>query len=438
MKKVILLACIAFCCSGTAFSQVASSRFITSDIDHFWAAYDRIVATRDSAQQYVWLHQLFLDKATPGLKAFMQVRNYTDKSYIDAINNYPAFWSSIRANTLRAKDFAAAIDSNVSRLKKLYPGLRPAPIYFTIGALRSGGTTLDGMVLIGSEISLADEHTVTVDFSPQMGHLPRFFKSNPIRSVVFTNVHEYVHTQQKTTIGDNLLAQCVLEGVAEFLAVKATGQPSTTPSVQYGKEHAESVRDVFAMQLFNRGNGFWLYSNAENAFGMRDLGYYVGYAICEKYYAAAKDKAKAVREMIELDYNDATALADFVDRSGYFAQPVSVLGDAYEAARPVVTGVAPVSNHSTTVDASVARLTITFSAPMDKRYRNFDFGPLGADSLLRVKQFIGFSDDGRSATIEVELQPARRYQVMIGAGFTDLHGRSLRPYLVDFRTAGER
>lgn len=148
-----------------AFAQKTDPNFITSDIDNFWTAYDQIVTTKDSAQQYAYLNQLFIEKGTPGLKAIMKARQYTPKSYIDAINQYPLFWHSIRANTLKARDFSNEIAANVVKLKKLYPDLKPAQIYFTIGAFRTGGTTQGNMILIGSEIALTDRNTIKQEFS---------------------------------------------------------------------------------------------------------------------------------------------------------------------------------------------------------------------------------------------------------------------------------
>jgi hypothetical protein len=51
------------------------------------AAYDKISSTKDSSLQYDYLNKLFLEKGSPGLKAIMQARDYTAKSYVDAINN---------------------------------------------------------------------------------------------------------------------------------------------------------------------------------------------------------------------------------------------------------------------------------------------------------------------------------------------------------------
>jgi len=344
--------------------------------------------------------------------------------------------SMLRANTLQADRFKRSISSNVRQLKKLYPELQPAQIYFTIGALKSGGTTEGKMILIGSELALAGPNTVTDELPPTYTHLRSFFDSNPSKTIAFTNVHEYVHTQQLTTLTDNLLAQCVLEGVAEFVAVKATGQPSSAPAMTYGKTNPEKVRQKFETQLFNPGNGFWLYSDAANEFGTRDLGYYVGYTICEMYYDKAPDKKAAIRQMIGLNYADTTDLAGFVDASGYLTRSVHTLKEQYESNRPTVVSLQPFKNGSDSVSPTQQQITIGFSVTMDKGYRNFELGPLGKDNLLKIKKIIGFSDDGRFFTFETELSPNRHYQLEIGKGFRSLDGTRLKPYLIDFRTAG--
>jgi hypothetical protein len=436
--RVVLMALLVSLYFGNlAHAQKSGSDIITSDITNFWTAYDKIITTEDSAQQYTYINKLFIDKGTPGLKAMMQVREYTAKSYINAIHKYPRFWNSIRSNTVKAPSFAKSISANVLKIKKLYPELKPANVYFTIGALRSGGTVLENKVLIGSEITMADEHTVTDEFPQTMAHLKSHFKTNPINGLVFTNVHEYIHTQQKTTVANNLLGQCVLEGVAEFVAEKATGQLSTLPAKTYGNQHTQQIKEVFSQRLFNSDTGFWLYSNAKNEFGVRDLGYYVGYAICESYYMKARDKKQAIKEMIELDYNNEEALNKFADQSGYFNKPLSSLKSNHELNRPVVTAIKPFVNGATGVAPGVQELTIQFSKPMDKGNRNFELGPLGKDNMLKIKRFLNFSEDGTSVTMEVELKPGLRQQTTVGSGFISEDGLPLKPYLIDITTANQ-
>jgi hypothetical protein len=418
-----------------SFSQDNKQNFVTYDIDNFWTAYDKISTTKDSIQQYHYLNKLFIEIGSPGLKAIMQARGYTAKSYIDAINNYPLFWNSIRENTLKAKGFAKDIEIEINKVKNSYPGLKPAGIFFTIGAFRTGGTTLNGMVLIGSEIAMADKNVITKEFPGTFGHLKPFFETDPIKNVVFGNVHEYIHTQQKTTIGDNLLAQSVLEGVAEFVTVTATGKRSVAPAISYGKENTERVREVFTTHMFNSFTGYWLYSNAENEFKVRDLGYYVGYAICESYYEKAIDKKQAIKEMIELEYNNEIELQKFTDKSGYFAKPVIKLKEQFEKNRPVVTKITQFKNGDKKVSPTLTRITIEFSTKMDKQYRNFELGTLGEANLLGLKKMIGFSEDEQMLTFEIELKANRQYQIVVGSGFRSKDGISLKPYSINFTTA---
>ena len=418
-----------------ANAQNTNQYIITTDIKNFWTAYDKIKETSDSTLHTGYINDLFIKQGTDGLKLIMKARGYTAKSYLDAIYHYPLFWHSVRANTLRANEFADSIAIEIDKLARIYKKLKPAHIYFTIGALRTNGTTLDGNVLIGSELALADAHTVSAEFPKALSHLKTFFSSNPINGTVFLNVHEYVHTQQKSSIGYNLLSQCIIEGAAEFVAVMATGKPSATPAIPFGTQHSEKVRSVFARQMFFEDTGFWLYSNANNEFNMRDLGYYVGYEICKKYYQHARDKNMAISEMITLDYNHPQALYHFVDRSGYFEKPISKFYREYKKNRPSVAGIKEFRNRSKKVDPNLSQITIKFSAKMDKRFRNFELGPLGEANLLKIKAFKGFSDDGYSASFDVVLKPKNKYQLVIGSGFRNENGIPLKPYLIEFTTA---
>lgn len=420
-----------------AFAQ-NTQNIVTTDIDNFWKAYDKITATKDSIKQLEYINKLFVEKGTPGLRDIMKARHYSPQEYVDAINKYPLFWKSIRENTFKAKSFAKEIELGVSKLQKLYPELKPANVYFTIGVFRTGGTTIGNNVLIGSEISLADKNTDVSELPESFNNLKTYFARNPIDEVVFLNVHEFVHTQQKTTLCDNLLGQSVMEGVAEFLAVKALETPSNTPAITYGKNNEQRVKEVFAKEMLNPFYGFWFYSNAKNEFNTRDLGYYVGYAIAEKSYEKAEDKKLAVKEMIELDYNNPILLAKYVDKSGYFPKSIKKYTKEFEKNRPQVINIKPFKNEDKKVSPNITELTVELSKEMNKDYKDFYFGPLGKEASIKIKRFIGFSDDGKSISIEIEpLQPNKHYQILIGGGFRDKAGVSLKPYLIDFTTANK-
>lgn len=407
----------------------------TSDIALFWNAFDQVQKTSDTLKQLEIVRNEFIQKGSPGLKAIMQARRYTPEEYLKVMKAYPRFWKSIRRNTLKADQFARDIEQGVEKLRAIYPSLRPAAIYFTVGAFRTGGTTLNDQVLIGSEIAMADSSIPTQEFGQNLSHLSPYFHTNPIRELVFLNVHEFVHTQQKSSIGQSLLAQTVLEGAAEFVATLALGRPSPNPPISYGKTHHEAIREAFEREMFSTNFDNWLWNNTENAFHMRDLGYYVGYAICENFYLRMGKTNEAIRQIIELDCNNQDSLLAFVDKSRYFSHPVLVLKEAFEKARPVLTRIEPFINGQGDVDPGTKRVILYFSEPMDPATADFEIGPLGNNHVMWLEKRIGFSDDRMSYSFEIKpLVSGKRYQLLVTDAFRNARGFPIKPYLIDIRT----
>lgn len=428
--KYILMSLLCLC-----FWNTQAQNVITEDIDNFWKAYDKITATKDNTLQRQYLNQYFLNKATPGLTAIRQVRNYTPQQYLDAINRYPKFWQSIRANTYKAKALGKELEKGIQKLKKIYPTLKPANIYFTVGAFRTNGTTLDSMVLIGSELAMADKNTITNEFPARNKRfLDNYFSTNPIANIVFLNIHEYVHTQQTTALDVNLLTQCLREGVAEFVAVVATGEKPYSSAIPYGKQNEQAVKKQFKREMFNRNYRYWLWNSMANQFKTRDLGYYIGYAIAEKYYQKSKDKQKAIAELVRVNLLDKQAVETIVNRSGYFSKKLSTLKKQYEQNRPQVVSIRQFKNGSKKVSPDITQVTVTFSKKMNTRSRGFELGPLGTDYVMGVQKFLGFSKDGKSVTFEVKLQPNKAYQLVLSNRFCTEDGTELLPYLIDIKT----
>ncbi|NER11877.1 hypothetical protein GWK08_00340 [Leptobacterium flavescens] len=427
----LLLVILVLACSTPKSDQV----FVHSDISNFWNAYDSIRLTKDSLKQLDLLNRLFIDKASEGQKAMIEVRNYTPEEYLEAIESYPEFWESIRPNTLKAETHNKEIEKGILKLKDIYPDLQAADIYYTMGVFRSPGTGFDNFVLIGSEFALGDLHTQTKEFTGARSHIKNYYKIDPEKNIQFLSVHEYVHTQQKDAV-NNILSQCLREGVADFVASLASGQISPFPAFVFGPAHNERVRAKFEDEMFNfRAGRNWFWNDDNNEFGASDMGYYVGYAIAKGYYEKASDKALAIKEMIELDYTDEPQVEKIVDGSAYFTTSLEELFQKYEAKRPQVVGVEPMENHGQSIDPKLSRITIEFSEPMDQRFRNFDYGPLGQEASIQISNVIGFSKDRKSLTFEIQpLESDKQYQLTIGNGFMNDKGFPLKPYLIDFKT----
>ncbi|HEY0047218.1 MAG TPA: hypothetical protein VGB44_10945 [Flavobacterium sp.] len=313
---------------------------VISDISNFWSAYDKVTSTKTQALKIKYLDSLFIQRGTDGLKAIMLVRNLTPQDYVTAIERYPAFWNSIRNNTLQTEKYSSELQLAIAKLRKIYPNLKPAKIYFTIGALRTNGTTLNNLILIGSELAMSDSSTVSAEFSIEdRAARELYFDSNPKDDLVLLNLHEYIHTQQKPMV-HNLLSEVLYEGVAEFVSVKALGVSSAVPAIEFGRKNHQSIISKFQDEMFYAVNrSKWLWSDAPNDFGVRDLGYYIGYRICELFYEKSTDKAKAISTMINLDYSNESEIENFVNNTGIFSASLAELYQTFEKKRPFVIDV---------------------------------------------------------------------------------------------------
>lgn len=307
--------------SARAQGAATSASVHAEDVGRFWQAYDAIRATTDPVRKRALLQTLYIDPGTPGLRALMVARRYTAQQYLDAIAAWPKFWDSVRPLTHRAAAAATPLAGDLAKLRLLYPALKPASITYAIGVLRTGGTTEGNQVLIGAELALGDE-TVNVSELPEplRTRLGAYFKTRPFTNNGQNNIHEYIHTQQRES-APSLAARIVYEGVAEFVAEAVTGARPPLELYKFGPGHRAEIRDAFRKAMDGEDWSAWLYNSAASSpFGIGDLGYFVGYEIARGFYDRSADKAVAIRDMIELPYDDEAAVRAFIARSGYLAQ----------------------------------------------------------------------------------------------------------------------
>lgn len=427
MKKCVLF---IYCC--LVASVCHSQKIISTDIEHFWDAYPKINNTKDTAVQYQLLRTLYLNKASDGLKTLIKNKEYTEQDFMEHFTKYPLFWQSLKSNTQNLPRLYPAIHADLQKLKKAYPSFTSANLFFTIGAFRTNGTTEDRQVLIGSELSLADKST-HIDELPLARQT--FYKTqNPLEELALLCTHEYVHTQQQP-LTQNLLSKCLYEGIAEFISCKVTGKKSTTPAIAVGKANeaevvAQYVKDLFIISNDNN----WLWGQNNNQLKVRDLGYYIGYEIAERYYNANKNKSAAIKTLIELDYTNETAVELLVDQSKLLPASLEKLYQAYEQQRPTILKISPFNNGSSTVEPGLTSITIYFSEPMVKYNNGIDYGPLGNQAFPEILPNRTFSDDGLSWTFTANLKPNQQYQILISNNFRKADGVRLKPYLIDFTT----
>ena len=271
--------------------DISNMKIVTADITNFWEMYD-VYKKSGSIDD---ISNLYFAKKSTGLDAFTKRRVINPKEMEKVLKAYPRYLESIRSNTLKLEGVKDKLRKYLLKLKEIYPDVYYPDIYFTIGCFNTGGTVSGRMLLIGAEMMCADENSPKDELNTWLkGNIGEF--SN-IEKIV---LHESIHTLQVTG-SETLLEAAILEGACDFITYLITGKEMTAPHYEYGNKYEKGLWIEFKKEMTGTGFSRWLYSG-ENSIGRpSDLGYFMGYKICEAYYENAEDKQQAVKDIIEVE-----------------------------------------------------------------------------------------------------------------------------------------
>lgn len=426
MKRILpALAVLAF------FNCSNAQKIISTDINNFWNAYDSIQKNKNHKSEI--LESLFLGKKTDGLKAFMEIKKFGKEDYLNAIEKYPNFWNSIRPNTVIDSKKIKTINRAFKNLENLYPNNSKGNIYYTIGALKSGGTTHHEDLLLGVERIMGDKNTVVSEFENE-NHQKMFLFTNPSLLEQVT-VHEFIHTFQKD--GEiNVLSKAIKEGSCDFIAELALNKKFTAHYLDYGFKNYEKVRSDFKAEMLSKKIENWVYnSNAKNP----DLGYFVGYVISKKYYENSANKKAAIKNIIELDFNNEDQLLQFLAQSDYFEDKKSAqqILTEYKKLQPQFIKIIEFENGNQSVNTGTKKIQVVFSKPMYEKF-SINFSKNGKEHFP-LKNIVGLDESKKVLTLEmVDLKPDTEYDFYITNRATkseDGYPFDQEEYKISFKTA---
>ncbi|MBE2228436.1 MAG: tetratricopeptide repeat protein [Ignavibacteria bacterium] len=282
--------------------NIGNMKIVTTDISNFWDMYD---AYKNSGS-IDDISNLYFAKKSAGLNAFTKRRVINPKEMEKVLKAYPRYLESIRSNTLKLAGVKDKLRRYFLKLKEIYPDVYYPDIYFTIGCFNTGGTVSGRMLLIGAEMMCADENSPKDELNNWLkGNIGEF--SN-IEKIV---LHESIHTLQATG-SETLLEASIIEGACDFITYLITGKEMSAPHYIYGNKYEKGLWKEFKKEMNSTGFQRWLYSGEYSVGRPSDLGYFIGYKICEAYYENAEDKQKAVKEIIEVE-----DFANFLKKSRY-------------------------------------------------------------------------------------------------------------------------
>lgn len=430
MKYLIIKLILIFIFS---IHQLNAQKIYTEDISNFWKAYDKIQNEESFEEQLKIINEDYIKISSPGVKELCKIGKYTDTAYVKSMTMYPKFWNSLRLKTVSLSEDKININEYIQKLKNLYPNLQPANLYFSIGLGNVGGRPMGKDLVIGLELALGDSTINTSEFHSQSKK--DFYKYAQTGGLVHVAIHEYIHTQQKTSFNNNyVLKQAIREGSCDFLSELVLNKKLNLNYIQYGYTNYDKTFEQFKIDLVNPNLNRWFYN--DNRETIKDLGYFIGYEICKKYYENNIDKFKAISEIIDLDYDDENEIFNFLNKSrifkdsSYYDQEVKIFSDN----SPTIEKIIPI-NENNKINSNTKKIGIVFSDKMKESY-SISFSDKGK-SFFPLSKIIGFSEDRKTLWLELEIEKDREYEFVItNRGFISEKGFPLREkkHIITFTT----
>jgi len=277
----------------------AKAVIVFEDIERFLEAREAIANGWDGEDA---LQSLYFDRASPGLRMFMEKYDLGPERLIKAMAKHPEAYE-------RIPEVLRALRINVPSFRKTYRDIAeivpeavfPATYFVVAGHRGIGSGSIEGPL-----ISVEKRSAATVaDLAP-------------------TLVHEMIHMQQLAAVGEayfeifsgpgrNLLALSIREGAATFFAeVIAGGSKRKNQARAYLASHEAELWQAFQKDMLSGETGDWLWKKPTNPEQPQDMGYAMGARIVEVFYENAEDKGRAASEVMAI-----TNYPAFLERSGY-------------------------------------------------------------------------------------------------------------------------
>lgn len=302
-KIAVFVISIFFCKSDFLYGQKHEVKIITTDIDHFWKAYD-LSAPNFEAQAF---QKNYFDVASPALKDFIKYRIGSAEKLSKTILNSPKYYASLRESTKQIESFRPQIEEVYNKLYKLYPEMQFPTLYFVIGRMNSGGTSTESGLIIGTEMYGLTDSTPQEELNDWLKTVLK-----PVREIPHIVAHELVHEFQDYD-GGSLLAACIKEGGADYIAELISGSHINGHVHDYANPREKELWAEFKSRMLNKDYDGWLYSKAGDR--PQDLGYWMGYKITRSYFEHAKDKKKAINDFFTIkDFEKFLADSKYPDK----------------------------------------------------------------------------------------------------------------------------
>lgn len=276
----------------------AKARFITTDIHHFWEAYE--AALKDTVHFREIMKKLYFNRASTGMEDYMAAKVSSIDFFVQHIRSAPKFYAAIRSNTLKTDTYKPKFLESFKKMKSMYSDAQFPDVYFLIGAFTSGGTATDAGLLLGVNQASGDSQIPREELSFRL-------RTRLLQVEVLPNLlgHELVHYQQDGMKSDTTtLSYAIKEGMADMIGELISGKTANPDLFEWAKGKEKQIWSRFTKDMYENRYDNWI-ANSRQATpdNLPDQGYWIGYQICRSYYEQSANKKQAVYDMLHIqDY----------------------------------------------------------------------------------------------------------------------------------------
>jgi hypothetical protein len=272
---------------------------VTSDIDNFWTAFNSTKSPDDTSYFYN-----YFKNGSAGLKDFANRglfrRPNVGKGNVQEMTNaafkYKEFYKSIEKNTKNISALSDSINWYCIKLQQLYKMETFPKVYFIIGQFGAAGIASENGLILSAEILSTDSIT---DLDEVEALIKKYLKTK--EDIPPITIHELIHFLQpdKDSV-KTILDNAIIEGGADFITKLTVGRVTNRDQHAFGDQHEKELWSELEKDLDSTNMSLWFYDYFKGKHSVPDLGYFMGYKICESYYENAADKSKAIRDIVEV------------------------------------------------------------------------------------------------------------------------------------------
>jgi hypothetical protein len=279
--------------------------FHYQDVSNFITAFNKSETNWANAPSY--FYNEYFSKASKALFFYQKFKiQSSSHQFAYRVEDKKAYFRSVIPNLEQLGTQEPFLREYFNKFEHLYPDAVFPDVYYTVGCFNAGGTSSPFGLIIGTEMHTKMKDSDLSNFNNWEKKVVRDFSNLPL-----ITIHELVHIQQNNNY-NNLLGNAIYEGAADFISSLVCGSHINEYVHDWANKNEKEIWDEFEKEMYKENTENWI-GNADRAKDKpADLGYFVGFKICESYYNKQTDKKKAIKDILTItDWNE------FYLKSGY-------------------------------------------------------------------------------------------------------------------------